>query len=355
MNHQPINERENPVSALDLYPRRLPRASRTIPAHITPLAGERELEHYDVVTVSTSAGKDSQAMLWAICQLADKQGYPRERIVAIHADLGRAEWQGTEDLARAQAQALGLRFEVCRKKGSDLLERVLERFESRPDVPSWFSPSNRWCTSDFKRGPIRSVLTKLVRELRPKGKAGLLSVDCFNEDCYADPGEPCVKKNGQAMVGFHKERREDAKRRPRVQILTCLGMRAGESNARSKLQAFEVDKGASNSLRDVDKWLPIHDWSVGDVWAAINESGLPYHRAYDLGMPRLSCALCIFATDPALLLAGEHNRDLLDAYVEVEDEVGYTFKSKTSLRSIRDRLDAGERQLEPITTWEECA
>ena len=41
----------------------------------------------------------------------------------------------------------------------------------------------------------------------------------------------------------------------------------------------------------------------------IRRSGVPYHYAYDFGMPRLSCMFCFYAPKSALRLAGSHNRD----------------------------------------------
>ena len=73
---------------------------------------EINLHDYDVILVNTSAGKDSIVMLWDIVGKAKSQHFPLTKIVCIHADLGRAEWQGTRNLAQEQADKFGLRFEV---------------------------------------------------------------------------------------------------------------------------------------------------------------------------------------------------------------------------------------------------
>jgi len=356
MNSNATNNDTNGTDAMNTTTtRRLPTATPVAATSSLPALAELPaggLHAYDVVLVSTSGGKDSQTQLVEIVKLADAVGFSRSKIVAVHADLGRAEWQGTEELARAQVEALGLRFIVVEKAGADMLDRVLERFDTRPDVPSWFSPTNRWCTSDFKRGPIRSAMTTLVAELRPRGRAGNLSVDC--NDCGASSGQDCTGKNAKPMRGFHANRKADAQARPQVRILNAMGLRSAESVARAKLVPFTFDKGSSNSLRHVDAWMPIHHWTAAQVWASIKASGLPHHRAYDLGMPRLSCAFCIFSPDAALLLAGEHNAELLGEYVAVEKATGYTFKQSTSLESIQARLANGERTTDKITTWEDC-
>lgn len=254
-----------------------------------------DLRAYDVILVNSSAGKDSQAMLTHVVGLADAAGV-RDRLVVVHCDLGRVEWKGTRELAEEQARHYGIRFEIVSRPQGDLLDQI----EKRGMFPS---STARYCTSDHKRGQVATLLTKLATEHRAKG------------------GE-------------------------RVRILNCLGLRADESPARAKKVAFETDKRATNGRRLVDVWLPIHHWTVDRVWQVIRASGVKYHYAYDLGMPRLSCCFCIFAPDAALMLAGKHNAELLTEYVRVENKIGHAFrmsgKQQVHLRVIKERLDAGE-------------
>lgn len=266
-----------------------------------------DLSSYDVILINTSAGKDSQAMLDLVVSLADQAGVPRKRLVAVHCDLGRVEWKGTRELAEKQVAHYGLRFEVVSRPQGDLLDHV----ESRG---KWPSKKARYCTSDHKRGQVYKLMTRLASELRPQ-------------------------------VG----------KRP-VRILNCLGLRAQESPERAKRVAFEHDKKASNGRRHVDTWLPIHSWSVEQVWERIRQSGVPHHYAYDLGMPRLSCCFCIFAPKPALVLAGQHNPELLNQYVQVEQKIGHTFRQDQSLVQIQAAVQAGAQAPAPgEIKWMQCA
>ena len=86
------------------------------------------------------------------------------------------------------------------------------------------------------------------------------------------------------------------------------------------------------------------------MWAAIKASGAPYHPAYDLGMPRLSCVFCIFAPKAALVLAGRHNPELLAEYVQVEQEIGHRFTVKLSMAEVAQAVASGENAGE-MTTW----
>src|SRR5205823_14965590 len=130
---------------------------------------------------------------------------------------------------------------------------------------------------------------------------------------------------------------------PPVRILNCMGLRAEESPARAKKKPFDRDERASNGKRVVDVWLPIHSWTTAQVWQRIRASGVRYHPAYDLGMPRLSCCFCIFSPRAALLLAGKHNPELLAEYVAVEKQIGHRFRQELPLASVQQALARGER------------
>jgi 3'-phosphoadenosine 5'-phosphosulfate sulfotransferase (PAPS reductase)/FAD synthetase len=129
-----------------------------------------------------------------------------------------------------------------------------------------------------------------------------------------------------------------------------MGLRAEESPARARRRPFERDVRASNGKRLVDVWLPLHSWTVDQVWQRIRASGVRHHPAYDLGIPRLSCCFCIFSPRSALLLAGKHNPELLAEYVAVERRIGHRFRMELSLASVQQALADGEEP-GPIQDW----
>jgi len=305
-------------------------------------AGPQRLDDYDVILVNSSAGKDSQAMLTGVVEMADTQGVSRDKIIVVHADLGRVEWEGTRELAETQAKAYGLRFEVVARE-EDLIDQIktrrrtldneaaLLRHEStalsnagfpnfaqlafedsnkKLDTPAWPSSQARFCTSDQKTSQVAKLMTALAKEHRK-----------------TNPGAGPIK------------------------ILNCLGIRAQESVARSKKEAFGPDRPASNGRRTVDRWLPIFDWSEEFVWETIRRSGLPWHPAYDAGMPRLSCAFCVLSGRRELILAARLNPALAETYVALEDEVGHTFRKDMSIRSVAEAAkQAGPLSLDDFKT-----
>ncbi len=270
-----------------------------------------DLTVYDAIVINTSAGKDSQAMLDEVVELARAQGVT-DRLVAVHCDLGRAEWGGVAELAREQCDAYGVPLRIVKRPQGDLIDQIRDR-------GMFPSSTARYCTSDQKRGQVFKVFTALVRE------AGL--------------GRP-------------------------MRILNAMGLRMQESSAREKrlTAAFlahgsfvETNKKATNGKREVTDWYPIADWSEDDVWARIKATGIRYHEAYDLGMPRLSCAFCIFAPRAALIVAGRANPDLLDTYIDLEDEIGHTFRHNFSLVEIRDAIAKGEEVEKGQIGWADVA
>jgi 3'-phosphoadenosine 5'-phosphosulfate sulfotransferase (PAPS reductase)/FAD synthetase len=218
-------------------------------------------------------------MLDYVTELAAQQTVV-ERIVVVHADLGRVEWAGTKELAAEQAAHYGHRFEVVARPQGDLLDHI----EARGMFPD---SKNRYCTSDHKTGQVLKVMTRLVAEL----------------------GRP-------------------------ARILNCLGIRADESPARAKKVPFESDRKASNGKRRVDRWYPIFDWTEAQVWARVKRSGVRHHPAYDLGMPRLSCCFCVLAGKHSLVLAAKHNPELAGAYLGVEERTGHKFRNDLSMAEI---------------------
>lgn len=242
------------------------------------------LSDYDVVVVNSSGGKDSQAMLTKLVEMADAQGFSRDRLAVVHADLGRVEWEGTAELAETQANFYGLRFVKVSRPQGDLLVQI----EARGMFPS---STARYCTSDQKTGQVARVLTALTAEF---GK-GL--------------GRP-------------------------VRILNALGLRAQESPARAKKVPFGPDKRASNGKRAVDRWLPIFEMTEDEVWATIEASGVPSHPAYRAGMPRLSCCFCVLASKGALVRAAQLNPGLAEEYRQVEARIGHTFRQDLSMADI---------------------
>lgn len=248
------------------------------------------LHDYDIVVINTSAGKDSLCAIWEICRMADEQNYDRKNIFLSHQDLGKSEWDGTKELAATQAKYFGLYIYYSKRRNKDGYEESLLDYAERRG--KWPSNMQRWCTSDFKRGPGARVVTQLTNDSISK-------------------------------------------------VLYVFGFRKTESSSRKKKSELKRNNRLSTQSRIVDEYLPIHDWNVRRVWLTIRANSLPYHFAYDLGMPRLSCVFCIFSPFDALVIAGYHNPELLDKYIAVQDKIGHKFRVDLDLNDVKAAIQSG--------------
>ncbi|REC40572.1 phosphoadenosine phosphosulfate reductase family protein [Chryseobacterium sp. 5_R23647] len=258
------------------------------------------LNDYDLIIINSSGGKDSLVTIWEVNRLAKEQNFDSTKIIVSHQDLGKMEWKGTKELVKAQADLFG--YDVYYSKRRDkngYEETLLEYIERRKMFPS---NKQRYCTSDFKRGPGARVLTKLCKLLNPS------------------------------------------------RVLYVFGFRSEESPARSKREILKKNTKLSTKKREVFDWLPVHDWNATKVWNTIKNNDLPYHFAYDLGMPRLSCVFCIFSPFEALVTAGRHNLELLDKYVLVEEKIGHRFREDFSIKEVKKAIESG-CIVEKIKDW----
>ena len=256
-----------------------------------------------LISISTSGGKDSQAMTILLARIV-----PRAQLVAVHAPLGEVEWQGTiPHIEATLPTGVPLMFAPV-ASGKSLLERIEERGKF-PGI------RQRWCSSDFKSGPIE-------RELRRYLKA-----------------------------------------HPRFggKLVNAMGMRADESPARARKSPWRRNDRMSVAGREVFDWLPIFDLSTEDVFRVIRDAGQSPHWIYDY-LSRCSCSFCIFSSPEDLRRAAELSPDLYRKYAELEKRIDHTLSpSRIPLpdltgipvapasapirpaRRIRDRGAAGRR------------
>jgi 3'-phosphoadenosine 5'-phosphosulfate sulfotransferase (PAPS reductase)/FAD synthetase len=205
--------------------------------------------------INHSGGKDSQAMTIYL-----RRRIPAAQLVIVHAELPEVDWEGIPEHIATTCGDIPVHYTRARKT-------FFEMVEHRGQFPS---PKYRQCTSDLKRGPIE----RTVRQL-------------------------------------------SAARGCRL-IVNCMGMRAEESSARSKLSTFKLNAGNSVAGREWYDWLPIHHLSTAEVFATIAEAGQEPHWAYAAGMSRLSCCFCIMSSKADLKTAARLQPALLQRYVAAE-------------------------------------
>ncbi|MBW9113137.1 phosphoadenosine phosphosulfate reductase family protein [Rhizobium cauense] len=250
------------------------------------------------VAIGVSGGKDSQAAALAAFRYLDQCGHVGPRIL-VHADLGVVEWRDSLRICEELAAHLGCELLVVRRKAGDLMDRWEARWRSSIDryaaletvtlVPCWSTPRMRFCTSELKTHVIQAELRR-----RYKGQT----------------------------------------------VINATGVRREESAARSK--ATVADQGTVND--NFINWRPIVDWTVQEVFSAIDTSGLAPHPAYrDGGMSRVSCMFCIMSNiaDLTAAAAQPESHELYRRMVELECESSFAFQGSRWLGDVAPQLLTG--------------
>ena len=280
-----------------------------VPEAAAALAGGAAL------AISVSGGKDSQAMLEALVAEHRTQKWPGE-VFAIHSDLGRAEWAESQPHCQQQCDRLGIQLAVVRRLKGDMVDRWQERMHKLAGTgkPFWSSSSQRYCTSDMKRGPIDTYLRRY--------------------------------KN----------------------VVCAIGIRSQESRGRARQLVWQHRTQICTKDRQAYSWNAIFDWKIEDVWETIGTTsvdlerrrwlyregshkealeGWPGHPAYVYGNERVSCALCVLASRADLRIGALHNPQLFRILTDMEGESGWSFRHNDALVHLFDAKPKGLARVPP--------
>lgn len=257
-----------------------------------------------VCAFGVSGGKDSHAMALAGNRFLDEIGFIGTR-VAVHADLGRAEWIQSKDKCQELADSLGWELMVVKRAAGDLVDRWMVRWNNNVAryrnlecvqlILPWSTASWRFCTSELKSAVVRSNLKK---------------------------------------------------RFPGQDIINAVGIRAQESRSRAKMPVFKEDNLLSTKKSTGYTWNAILDWPVEDVFKIISDHSVALHPAYtEYGMSRVSCAFCVLASGADLQAATTcpDNLALYHELVDLEITSAFSFQSNRWLGDVNPEL-LSERQ-----------
>lgn len=310
-----------------------------------PIDIRQKLEAGADIIISHSGGKDSQAMHQYVTRLKDQHQWTGE-IIVVHCDLGIMEHPESKRFAQMEAERFGHKFKVLENvvngERIDLFDDMRRRratmdSQGKRDQPHFPSAAARYCTKAHKE----QTVDKWIRAAYPKD----------------------------------------------ANVVICMGLRAQESPARAKKPtSWERESCAPTLSRFVDNWLPIHDWTISDVWEEIGytldelaflqskyrmlwdskqrsiktlidhfndsiynmENVFKAHVAYLRGNERVSCVFCVLASDNDWRIGKQHNPDLYQALVDEEERTGFDYVHKRPLRDVDRRSEEkwGARKME---------
>lgn len=251
-----------------------------------------------------SGGKDSTASTHGAIALLDALGHPADRRIAIHADLGRAEWRSTPATVAAIAQRLSLPLIIVKRSAGDMVARWEQRFASGKRryealetynlLGPWSSASLRFCTSELK---VQVIGPELARRFR------------------------------------------------RQEIVSVLGLRREESTSRRATPISKADERFARTGNQAGTrmlvWHPAVDWTEAHVYAMHDRHGLPLHEAYaSYGASRLSCAFCVLASlhDLGASAGAPDNHELYRHLVAIEATSTFSFQPRRWLADVAPHL-----------------
>lgn len=251
------------------------------------------------VAFGVSGGKDSTALVLAGNEYLDSVGHSGPRVL-IHSDLGRVEWEESLPQCERLAEKVGLELLVVRRASGGMMERWLTRWANNVAryanlecvklILPWSTASMRFCTSELKTAIIcRELVTRF----------------------------------------------------PNSTIISAAGIRADESPNRAKAAISRPQNkltSAAHNTTGLD-WLPIHAWTLDDVWAIHDRYNFPRHTAYHTNS-RVSCKFCILGSQADLRGTTLHaeSHDLYREQVGLEIESTFSFQDGHWLGDIAPQL-----------------
>ena len=195
-------------------------------------------------------------------------------------------------------------------------------------------------TYDYLRGPLTDKLGPIEEIRSEKYPGGMVQL---------------IKSKGMFPSRRIRFCTQELKVKPIIDYLqgledepvNAVGIRGGESLARSKLPEWEFQKGF-----DCECWRPILSWSFEDVVSIHKRHGLAPNPLYLEGASRVGCWPCIHARKKEIAFLANKDPARISAIAEMESGNGYTFfqgsKERLNIKEVVEwsRTSHGGRQFE---------
>jgi 3'-phosphoadenosine 5'-phosphosulfate sulfotransferase (PAPS reductase)/FAD synthetase len=282
--------------------------------------------NYDRVYCSFSGGKDSVASYIKV-----REVFPSEKIVLVFTDTGHEmpetyeylKWFHTNvfPVTRLATFLCSVSDRGRRRLGNVLLDwdvqvsefkemgiitifdEIRYRANSSPDSPPWPTNGIRYCTTALKINP------------------------------------------------FHKMIRGEVEKIGRSRLLLVRGLRREESRNRSNTPELVLDEVNRDFYWF---WHPVYNLTTEQVFDLHREKGIKINPVYDI-RERSNCVGCPFANNKEIAKTLKVYPMIMDEYVAIEKETGYTWKNGLSIESLVEASKNGNDpeevpDLEPVVS-----
>jgi 3'-phosphoadenosine 5'-phosphosulfate sulfotransferase (PAPS reductase)/FAD synthetase len=112
-----------------------------------------------------------------------------------------------------------------------------------------------------------------------------------------------------------------------VDVVNAVGIRAGESEARSKMPEWEW-----SAAFDCEVWRPLIAWSEEDVIEIHRHHGVRPNPLYLMGASRVGCFPCIFARKAEIRLVAEKRPEQVVRIRRLEERVQEAARNRAEAR-----------------------
>lgn len=167
-------------------------------------------------------------------------------------------------------------------------------------------------TYEYLRGPLTEKLGPIAEIVNKKYPAGMVQLVTKKGMFASRMQRFCTQELKVFPMRDHIRAIQDAG----DDVLNAVGIRAGESEARSKMTAWEWQNGF-----DCEVWRPLLTWSEQDVIDIHHRHGLRPNPLYLQGASRVGCWPCVFARKDEIRQMADSNPERIDFIRNLEQQL----------------------------------
>lgn len=179
-------------------------------------------------------------------------------------------------------------------------------------------------TYDYLRGPLTDKIGPITEVRSDKG--GLADIARHKGIFPSRIARWCTKELKIKPLFSHIYSRAE---KTGLFIVNAVGVRAAESQARSKLPEWD---GHSSKRGDFDVWRPLIRWTEEDVIDIHQRHGLLPNPLYFAGVERVGCWPCIHSRKSEIRLISQLAPERIDLIEQLESQVNEVKKAKILAR-----------------------